>query len=67
MASYARDPYWTRARFVSKCHRCGKAISKGQDIYYYPNGRRVLCDADDCGQVASREFATMAADEGFYN
>ena len=67
MRTYNNDPYWTKARFKSKCHKCGKVINKGQDIFYYPNSKTVLCDADDCGQAASREFAAMAADEDFYN
>ena len=66
MRRYSQDPYWTRARFDSKCRKCGKVITRGQDIFYYPRDKAVYCGGD-CGQVASREFAAMVADEEFYN
>ena len=60
---YTGDPYWTTARFQSRC-KCGDTIKKGVPIFYYPNGRHalfVLCAK--CGEAASREFAAMAEDE----
>ena len=66
MRSYPRDPYWTKARFPSKCTKCSKCIKKGQAIFYYPNSRSVYCDGE-CGQKASREFSAMAQDEAFYS
>ena len=64
MTRYKGDPYWTKARFDSVCCRCGKQICKGELIYYYPNNKRVYCDADACGQKCAREFSAAQFDEG---
>ena len=40
-------------------------IKKGDDIFYFPNGHRVLCAAGACGGQASRDFEAAAADEEF--
>ena len=66
MRSYRKDPYWTTARFVSKCRTCGRAIRKGERIYYYPAGRVVLCDNDNCGGQGERDFQAAAFDESMY-
>ena len=60
MSRYARDPYWLNARFASTC-TCGRPITKGQRIFYYPNGKQALCST--CGEKASAEFNAAAADE----
>ena len=44
---YPRDPYWLNARFASVCS-CGKAIKKGDRIFYYPNEKKAVCE-DPCG------------------
>ncbi len=51
MSRYDRDPYWTEARFDSDCgdSRCHRRIHKGERIFYYPKGRKALCES--CGQV----------------
>lgn len=64
---YARDPYWTKARFDSDCPRCGERIKKGEDIFYYPSNRSAYCHREACGQQCSREFGAAAQDEDFYN
>ena len=46
-----RDPYWTEARFASTC-TCGKRISKGSKIYYFPNGKTAHCEP--CGKVEAK-------------
>ena len=38
--SYSGDPRQITARFASKCHTCGKPIKKGEQIIYWPNGKR---------------------------
>ncbi len=60
-----QDPYWTKARFNSKCSGCHAEIRKGKRIYYYPNDRSVFCE--ECGQEASQDFNGAAFDEGVYN
>jgi hypothetical protein len=62
---YSGDPYWTSARYRSTCRKCGKAIGKGSQIFYYPNGKYVLCH--ECGQPASAEFNCAAQDKDFLN
>lgn len=61
MRRYGGDPYWTRARFNSLCPKCGQQIRRGQQIYYYPNGRQAYCDT--CGQDCYRDFESCAFDE----
>ena len=67
MKRYGRDPYWTTARYGGTCAKCGAEIRCGQQIFYYPNGRRVLCSGigvvEGCGDAAAREFYVAAADE----
>jgi len=65
MKRYIDDPYWTRARYKSACRECGKRIAIGEDIFYYPKGKFVLCGGK-CGQVASARFAAEVHDEDFY-
>lgn len=73
MAKFARDPYWLNARFDSTCSKCGRPIKKGQKIFYYPNGKQVLCTNPNppsgatCGGQASAEFESAKADEAVYN
>ena len=62
--TYARDPYWTTARFNSKC-TCGQEIKKGDRIFYYPATKTALCPK--CSEKAANEFACAVQDEDFYN
>ena len=71
--AYARDPYWTTARFASTCAQwkirplkthCAP-IRKGSRIYYYPASRSVICES--CGTTAAADFAANVADEDAYN
>lgn len=65
MPRYSRDPYWLTAKFDSKCTRkgCDTTITKGQRAFYYPSSKSVLCEKDDCGGQASRDFEAAAADD----
>lgn len=65
MQGYANDPRWTIARFQSTCHKCRAKIPKGNQIYYYPIGRKVLC-ANACGTDAYQDFLAHAQDESNY-
>jgi len=65
MANYSGDPYWTKERFGGKrCKRCGKEISRGESIFYYPKGKAIYCNGL-CGKAASAEFDCAAEDEAF--
>jgi len=67
--SYAGDPRFIVAKVSSVCagtkdgKACGQAIRKGDRVFYYPTGKRVLARACGCADKAYREFFSMAADE----
>ena len=63
MRAYPRDPYWLQTKFNSNCSRCKATIRKGARAYYYPNSKSILCDSDDCGGDAARQFESMRFDE----
>ena len=67
MPRYSKDPYWLSARFASDCSQCRRSIKKGEDIFYYPIGKRVLCNHPACGGAASAEFEGARADEDRFN
>ena len=61
MAKYAKDPRWIKARFNSKCEKCQGPIKKGEQAYYFPNGKSIQCH--ECGTAAEGEFNAAAWDE----
>lgn len=64
---YQSDPYWTTAKFTSRCEKCKRIIKKGEQIFYYPKGKYVFCNFDSCGQTESQSFEAAAQDEWNYN
>jgi hypothetical protein len=64
-AHYGRDPYWRAAMFNSTCgyKDCRQPITKGDQIFYYPNTKTAL--ARECGHAdaASDAFDAAKADE----
>lgn len=62
-----RDPYWTTARFNSKCSHCEKPVTKGDEIFYYPNNKQVMGKSCGCADDAGRDFASHVFDEEMYN
>ena len=69
MPRYSRDPYWLTAKFQSKCSRkgCDATIKKGERAFYYPSDRTCLCQKEECGGQASRDFEARCHDESMYN
>lgn len=66
LARYSKDPHTITARYAGKCSKCGAPIQKGEEAYYYPNGKRLLgMKACACGHDARRDFESAAADEAF--
>ena len=55
-----KDPYWIIARFNSICS-CGKSITKGEDIFYYPNCRKAICS--DCGRQGESDLSDEILNE----
>lgn len=60
---YSGDPYWTTARYNSTCKHCGATIRKGDQIFYYPKGKAVYCQHEDCGGIESARFQEYVMDE----
>jgi hypothetical protein len=60
---FSRDPRWITAKFSSPCSRCKTTVKKGEQIFYYPASRSVLCHRDECGPKASRELDANVFDE----
>lgn len=63
MARYASDPRWITARYESVCagKDCTRAIRKGDQVYYYPLGRKVF--SGQCAEAASAGFEACRFDE----
>jgi hypothetical protein len=59
-------PIWIKARYPGRCTRCGQAIKRGDEVLYYTVGRKLLCNGDDCGRQAMRDFEAAEADERLY-
>lgn len=62
---YRDDPRWIQSKFAGTCSRCATAIPHQASAFWYPKGRKLLCET--CGGNASREFEAMAADEYQYS
>ena len=60
---YSQDPFWMVAKFASVCS-CGAKISKGEDIFYYPNGRKAVCG--DCGRRGESDLRDEILNEQFH-
>lgn len=56
-------PYWITVKYPSKCSRCNQEILRGQDAFYYPRERQVLCGAEACGKQEARDLAAADFDE----
>ena len=61
---YNADPFPTQARFDSKC-ACGADVKRGDDIFYYPNGRNVKGARCGCADTAQRDFEAIRQDDDF--
>jgi hypothetical protein len=51
------------ADYASGFALCGKTIQRGEQVFYWPKGKTILCAGKTCGQRDSREFAVAACDE----
>jgi ribosomal protein L32 len=58
---YKNDPKWIKAKYYSKCSKCGKEILKQSACFWYPLDKSVYCE--ECGKVASAQFEAEAFDE----
>ena len=64
MKHYAKDPYWTTARYAGPSANKDKTpIKVGDRIFYYPNGRQSFVGAE--AEAAEADFQAHAADEAF--
>lgn len=58
------DPYWTTARFTSKCSSCGTTLKKGDDIVYDRYHGKVYCRK--CGEEVMKGLALEKDTDQFY-
>lgn len=58
-----RRPYWTRARFPSKCRGCDAAIRAGERIYYDPEAQSCYGEACGHGAAAERSYSEREFEE----
>ena len=56
---FAGDPHWITAHYDGKCSECGTEIKKGDRAFYFPNGKKILCEAV-CGRAAHERFVEEA-------
>ena len=49
-------PFWMLAKSGGSCDSCKQGIKKGEEIFYYPLSRTVLCNRDGCGRKADRDL-----------
>ncbi len=60
-------PFWLTAKYGAKCSKCGFGIKKGEQIFYYPADRKVLCVGDGCGKQAERDLRADDFDQAMYS
>jgi hypothetical protein len=61
MKFYRKDPRILKAKFKSRCPKCRREISPGEQIIYWPITRTAFCWS--CGELDYLEFLSAAADE----
>lgn len=61
MACYRNDPYRITARRNDTCSNCNGPVKEGEQAFWYPKGRKLLCSG--CGEPAAAEFNQAAGDE----
>jgi hypothetical protein len=65
MRYHGQDPRWLRVKYQGECRKCGAECKVGTQAFYYPVGKRLLCE--DCGNAAAAEFQGACDDEAFWN
>ena len=60
-------PFWMTSKFGGSCSRCKLGIKKGEQIFYYPANRTVLCAGDGCGKQAERDLQADDFDQAMYS
>lgn len=63
MAQYSGDPRWIRVKHPAQCSQCSTRICRGEEAFYYPNSKTLLCAGAKCGKNASRDFEAAKFDE----
>lgn len=59
-------PFWMLSKFGGTCPRCQRGFKKGEQIFYYPANRTVLCAGDECGKQAERDLKADDFDQAMY-
>jgi hypothetical protein len=63
---FVGDPHWIAVRWPAKCDKCGKPISRGEQAFYYPRGKKMYGKACGCGGAAEQDFHNMTEQEAYY-
>ena len=65
MTRHQNDPRIMKTKFAFTCKSCRCAVSKGDDIVYFPATKTAKCFK--CGEKDYNAFIESAIDEDFYN
>lgn len=65
---YSNDPRWITVKYQVQfgCSRCHEPIARGARAFFYPIGKQLLCDSENCGKQAARDFEAARSDEEGY-
>jgi hypothetical protein len=63
--AYGGDPTVMEAKYASTCSTCGGPINPGEQIFYYPKGKKAMCSTNSCAADAWADFQSAAGDEEF--
>lgn len=58
MSRYTQAPRFTECKFDTLCHETGRAIKKGEQMAYYPNGKRCYhAKSKQAEELRGQQFA----------
>ncbi len=60
---YSNDPKWITARHASACSDCGRAIHRGDRIFWFPLTKAARGSRCNCATTAAADFEARAFDE----
>lgn len=60
-------PFWMLSRFGGTCSKCKRGFKKGEEIFYYPATKTVLCAGQECGRKAESDLRADDFDQAMYS
>jgi hypothetical protein len=55
-------PYWILARYGGKCDHCKLGIKKGEQAFYFPGTKKLLCAGQECGRKTENDMRENTRD-----